>query len=304
MVPVWRRMSKSTVFTLLMMVGVLGALLPMQWTSWMGMVFQPVAMVKLFFLSSSHAVTGGGAPRPADSAQLNPEALWRENEELKRLVAHQSLQIDQLEKNLRTAMRIQEELHDSRARLIIALVVGHDASPKGATIEISRGTRDGVSLGDWVAAAPPESDDDNSEGKVSGYERLMRQSLIGKVQDVLQYTARVRLTTDPAVGPLQVRLAKTLPSGSLRFHEDQPLLYGRGDGLMEIREAKQKFDKLGYDLVLTDVAGGRNGILLGRVTDSRAMAASALHFNLDVKPLIEPRALARVYVISRPDSKP
>lgn len=297
-------MSKSTVFVLLMALSALGALLPASWTSWMGGIFQPIAGAKLLFLSGSNKVTGAGVVQPDDGAPLDAEALWRENEELKRLAAHQSLQIDSLEKNLRAATRIQEELNDPRAKLIVALVVGHDASPKAATIEISRGSLAGVRLGDWVAAAAPDSEDTQTDGKVSGYERLMRQSLIGQVQDVFPYTARVRLTTDPSFGPLKVRLAQKQKNGSLRLYDDQPLLYGQGGGRMEIREVKQKFDKLGYDLVLTEEVGGRNGILLGRAQESRAVASSALHFDLDVTPLIDAAALTRVYVISKAESKP
>lgn len=311
MVSVWRRLSKSTVFALLMIAALLGALAPAHWTSWVGAIFQPLAGAKLMFLAGARGVTGGGEAAPDDPAALDVNQLWRENEELKRLLTHQALQLDTLEQQLRTATRIHDLLKDPQARLIIAAVVAYDATPTQETIEIARGSRAGVRLDDWVAAGAPEADAAPEAGgaaatpKLTGYQLLLRQALIGRVVEVFPFTARVRLTTDPAFGPIRTRVAKRLDDGSVRPHDERPLLYGSGSGRMEIREAKLNFAKLSFTLVLTDAGGGSGlGLLLGTVEGSRSVAGSPLHHDLDVRPLVDARSLSRVYVISRPATPP
>jgi hypothetical protein len=136
----------------------------------------------------------------------------------------------------------------------------------------------------------------------SGRQLLMRQWLIGRVSEVQPYTARVRLVSDPKFGASQagepVCLARRLADGRWQPTPAKYVLSGRGSGRGVISRADADYWSLGYELVLATPGPDLPVTLsIGRIVGSRRLEESALHFDLDVQPLGDVRALSWVYVI-------
>lgn len=278
----------------------LAFVVPMRLTWLEGLVFEPVA----WFAGSVTDATA--AARDAIGPALRPrvparqvESLRAELERLRRLVGHQALLLEQRERELRELAGLREALGDLPVRLLPAYVLGGDAGPLRQTLLIGRGStgRYPLRVGDWVAAATAG---DREVQSLTGRQRLLAQWLIGRVIEVGPLTSRVRLTTDPAFGPVAVRAAKREASGQFVPVGPAVLLYGTGRA-MEIREAPMNFAERGAVWILAE-PGGRLPVplLMGRVTAARPLPQSALHYDLTVEPLSDPHRLRRVYVIWMP----
>jgi cell shape-determining protein MreC len=272
------------------------ALLPVPWTGCSGGVLQPLGWLAWAFSSGTRQVHQR-ADHLTDPAPTRGEYrnLRQRNEELTRKVGHLEVEIAELGQRVAELSALRNQLGQLRARIILASVVGGDTSPRRETLTISKGRRDGVERGDWVAAgiAPEERDP-----AASGRDLLLRQWLIGRVSEVQPYISRVQLTTDPQFGPQRVWTAKALADGTWDVGDRQCGLVGLGSGRMRIDRASEDYRASGYTIVLLPLAHPQPPALtIGRIVASETLE-TGLHYNLEVEPWGNPRALWNVYVIS------
>lgn len=282
-------------FAVLMVIAAVLALLPVGWTRWLRGPTQLLSGVQAAGTTTLRTTTELAAPLtnerlPVDEA----ERLLAENDELQRLAGSLSLRVNQLEDQL-------DELTVFRGvdgGIIIAPVIGYDASPRKDTLTIAKGSlnTDGrLQLNQWVTAGrDPRT---RPAGALAG-ELLMRQWVIGQVVDVQPYTAKVRLLSDPRVAGVPVRVARIV-NGGWQPSEKQFLLDGAGRGRMQIRKAAENFAEQGFNIVLI---GPTTGLPLtlsaGRVGKAEPIPEAPLIFNVEVLPWDDPRRLAHVYVIT------
>lgn len=286
------RLTKPQLFTVLMFLAAIGALLPSSCTRWAGGVLQPLG-----WLTSSLSSTGRAA---ADAASAAPplssddlRALQHEVERLRRHVGQQSLTLAELEQRISELTSIRDQIRDVRTRIRLAAVIGYDASPRRETLVIARGSNDGIAIGQWVVAcsAAPAAD-------ATGRDALMREWLVGRISEVFPFTSRVRLTTDPQFARERVRMARVLADGTWQPIGSDGLLFGLGGGKMQIQNAAADPRQDGATIVLAPASADLPAELtLGRIVGSRSVADAPLFYNIDVLPWGDARRLGTVYVV-------
>jgi cell shape-determining protein MreC len=224
--------------------------------------------------------------------------LQGETEELRRQLGQQAVLLADLERQLAEVTGIQDGLGHGQAQIVIAAVIGFDASPQRDTLTINKGALSAgrLRVNQWVAAA---IDPDRHDPHAAGRELLTRQWLIGRVSKVDPYRSWVQLTTDPRFGPQPVRVGDVLSDGQWQPMDEECVLYGLGSGRMQIRHAKADYFESGHTVVLAPRGGDLPAPLsLGQISGSRSVAESPLWYDLDVRPWADPHELAYVYVIS------
>jgi cell shape-determining protein MreC len=293
-----RRITKPRVFALLMGLAVLLALLPTNWTRWPGGILQPLGWLQWSASSATRVV--GNSVRGVRDEWLSPgqaQELRDELDELRRQLWHQTILLADLEHQTAELTGIRAQLGQEQTRIVIAAVIGFDASPRRQTLMINKGrlSEGQIRVGQWVAAGLGP---DREDRQATGRELLLRQWLIGKVSKVDPYRSWVQLATDPDFGPEPVRVAGLL-DGQWQRTGDECLLYGLGSGRMLIRHAKGDYWASGHTLVLVPRSGDLPASLsVGRISSSRTVSESSLWHDLDVRPWADPYELTHVYVIS------
>jgi len=286
-----RRPRQAVVFAALMLLSAVLTVTPPAWTRWMAGVLQPLGWMQWLLLSGSRRAaesTGAGTISPRE-AELADQV-----QRLSRQVIHQGVLLARLEEQLVAVSGIREVLRGRPARIVPAAVVSVDPSPLREALTIAAGAVHGVRVGDWVAAGAPQ--DDVPEG-VGGHP-LLRQWLVGRVASVQPYLSRVQLTSDRGFERLAVRAARVLPDGRWRLSDQECLLYGRGHGRMEIRDATVDYAAEGYTFVVAPLsAAPAVSLLLGRIESSEKLLGAPLHCNIHVRPLGSAKRLSEVYVI-------
>lgn len=272
------------------------ALLPARWTGCTGGVLQPLSPLTWAFSSATRQVRGAvhdlSSPAPT-RAEL--ERLRRENERLARQVGHQQVMLAEMEQVVAELSELRSQLSDGDAKIIFASVIGGDTSPWRETITISKGRRAGVEAGDWVAAGVVPAERNPA---TTGRDLLLQQWLIGRVSEVQPHLSRVQLTTDPHFGLEPVWAAKALADGSWQVADRQCGLVGLGGGRMRIEQASEDYSASDYTVVLVPLAHTQPMTLaIGRIVASE-MLETGLHYDLEVEPWGDPRALSYVYVIA------
>ncbi len=284
-------------FAILMVVAAVVALLPPRWTGWINGILQPAHWVTMPVLRTARAAAEArdmlAAPAPT---RRELGTLRAENEQLRRQLHQQEIMIAEMERLLADVTGIRDQLVDPDARIIIAPVLGYDASPRRESLTIGKGSRQGVRVGDWVAAGlPPGS-------QASGESALLQQWLVGRVSVVHALTARVQLATDPDFGPVLAWAAHPTPEGRWQLADRECALIGTGHGLMRIDRSPADYRTSGDAYVLIPLAHPRPMALLAGTIVGAQMLETGLHYNLDVRPPGDARRLAYVYVValSRP----
>ncbi len=294
-----RRLTKPRVFALLMGIAAVLALLPTAWTRWPGGLLQPLGWLQWSAPSATRAAER--SVRDAGSEWLSPgqaRELTEQIGQLRRQLGQQAVLLADLDRQIAEVTGIRQELGAGRAQIVIAAVIGFDASPQRQTLTINKGSlgEGRIRVGQWVAAGvPPEKRDPQATGR----ELLARQWLIGKVSTVDPYRSWVQLTTDRDFGPQAVRVAKVLPDGQWQTANEEPVLYGLGSGRMRIHQAKGDYFKSRHIVVLVPRSGDLPAALsVGYIKGSRRLPEAPLFYDLEVEPWADPRELTYVYVIS------
>jgi len=276
------------------------ALLPTAWTRWPGGILQPLGWLQWSAASATRAAER--SVRDAGSEWLSPDEareLTEQLEQLRRQLGQQAVLLADLDRQMTEVTGIRQDLGEGRTQIVIAAVIGFDASPRRQTLTINKGSlgEGQIRVGQWVAAGVPL---EKRDPRAAGRELLARQWLIGKVSRVDPYRSWVQLTTDPDFGPQVVRVAKVLPDGQWQTANEEPVLYGLGAGRMRIHQAKGDYFKSGHIVVLVPRSGDSpTALSVGYIKGSRRLPEAPLFYDLDVEPWADPRELAYVYVISK-----
>jgi cell shape-determining protein MreC len=293
-----RRAPRRRTFALIMMLAAALALLPTAWTSWTRHLIDPLVWTRG---TLRNGIAYGVLALRGPIGNSSTEAELREQlDGLRRQLAQQSLMLDQTQRQLETVAGIAGQFDRHQPRILIATITAVDASATRSSATLSRGSIDGVRTGMWVVAgARPHSAVDADTGR----DLLLRQWVIGRVAEAGASTSRVQLASDALFGPIRVRAAVPLPDGSLQLLAAEGLLYGRGNGRMEIEEASVNFHEAGANWVLANVgASVPIWLSIGRIVGGRALPESSLHFNHDVRPWAEASQVDYVYVLLPGDS--
>lgn len=281
-----RRPRRALAFAILMVASAGLSILPPAWTRGASAVLQPVAWLQHLAASLTRRAAGAWDSRntPDHIARLE-----RENQALRIQLQHQADLIAQLSTQLETVAY----LGSPDTRIVIAPVIAGDARGRD-TLRIGNGSAEGIRPGDWVAAAwQPDSNEPATIG-------VLRAWLIGQVLEAHPYVSSVRLLTDPGTLRLRVQLARPVSGGKLEKSPIEGLLYGLGNGRMEIREAPVDYVREGHVVVMAPLsAQPALSLTLGRVTRSEPVPAAPLFYNLEVQPWADARRVTTVFVIVR-----
>jgi len=279
-----------------MVAAALLALLPARWTGCTDGLMQPVSPITWAFSRGTQRVGNAAenltTPEPT---REDYDRLRRENEYLTRQVGQQQVLITEMERVVADLSGLRDQLADARAKLVFAAVIGGDASPQRETLTISKGSRHGIQVGDWVAAGLPRDERDLA---ADGRELLLQQWLVGVVSEVQPHISRVQLTTDPHFGTQLVWAAKPLSDKTWEIAERECGLVGCGEGRMRIDRAALDYLAAEYTIVLVPLSHPRPiALAVGRIVASEPLE-TGVHYNLEVEPWANPRDLSHVYVIA------
>lgn len=273
------------------------ALLPDRWTRFADSLLQPFGWARWLVSSSARALrTAGETAATTEIPSLaDYEQVVAELDEARRRIGHQSLMLQAVEEQLADVAGIRAQLGEARASIKIAAVAGMDPEPRREVLTILKGTRAGVTVGDWVASGQAGNEVDP---RSTGRELLFEQYIIGRVIQVSAFEARVQLCSDPQFGPQRVLLARRGRGGALEPHARHAALVGRGDGVMKIDRSTADYLASDHTLVLVPLMHARPTLLAVGMISGVETLETRLHYDFEVVPLGEPRTLSYVYVIS------
>lgn len=189
----------------------------------------------------------------------------------------------------------------AQVRLIRSRVVSADAVPWRESVQIDRGSSDGVEVGDWVVShgVLPAGED----GKTADIDLLLNECLLGQVAETAPLTSRVILLTDPYLRPpTRVRVAR-IEAGRVVSPEEGLVLYGAGQSLMSVPDVPAALLEAGKvrvgDLVVSSRGDSRLPIamVIGQVTKIERDTKNPLLCRLEVKPRLDTRSIRQVYVV-------
>ena len=289
--------TKPTAFAILMVSTAVLALLPTRWTGCAASVTQPVSpltWVLSSFVRNARTTSDNITSSTPSVEQFRQLEQLNQNYELQ--LQQQAVMITELEDIIRDVTGLRNQLNDERVRIVIAAVIGGETSPRRETIRISKGARQGLQVGDWVAAGLPR---ESATSGRNGRELLMQQWLIGVVSQVFPYVSDVQLTTDPGFRPTNVFWVAN-PASDERWElaRRECGLVGVGNGMMRIEQAAQDYLKEGYIYVLAPLSYPQPlALAVGKIKDAKALD-TGLHYQFEVEPWASVRELSHVYVIS------
>ncbi len=285
-----------------MLAAAAASLLPVRWTRWTGNLLQPLAWVQWVVLGSTRAGMHNALTPPTGAVvPLHEyESLDATVDGLRRQILHQQLALDELGRRFDEVTGLRGQLRDGSTRIVLATVVAGDTAAGRETLTISPGALRGVAVDQWVIAGQPLDPQETATGRAL----LLRGWVIGRVADVRNHVAHVRMCTDAAFGPIRVSLGKLDEDGSFEMAPNECVLHGAGRGRMVIRQATRDYLAAGYVDVMVKLGGSTPVVVsVGQVTGSRTRSDSPLHYDLDVTPVARTRDLTHVYILVPPRSE-
>ena len=282
-------------------------LAPSSWTGKLISLAQIVVPFQHAVVGAADAVAGSGADGP-NGAPVDPAAhlaLEREKEALRHEVAALSTRINELqgEVDLLTATRLWEvdgRRIGARGRLIPASVITDDLLPWRSSRLVNVGSLQGVRRGDAVASRFFSIDRGESDGVRDGMAILLKETLVGVVDQVGTHTARVKLLSDVSM-QMKVRIGRFTPDGFAPL-QSYFWLAGAGHGTMRIADAQRRDVDAGViqvgDAVLSDPMRDTlpTAMMIGRITAIEPDHDNPLLSILTVEPAMDESALRRVFV--------
>lgn len=296
--------NRKTIFTVLILISVVGFLLPTRLTGKLLNLVQVIAPFQDWASRSADAVAG--VVSPADDGLTSAEAaeLRRENTALKHRLVSLSGDFEDLNNAYARATQIRDRGLD-RGRLIPARVVAGDAFAWRASRLINSGTLSGVRLDSAVTSHHFSMRLDDADGMREGLSVLCAESLVGFVDQVGTHTARVRMLTDKQTA-LRVLIARAV-TGDFYPLSNEFWLVGTGDAGMKIRDVSHTYVKSNDDeknirvgdFVFTsrDDPGLPASMTIGKISDIRQDPGNSLLYILSVEPAVEPVDLRQVFVV-------
>lgn len=286
------RLTRGGVFTTLLLAAGVLSLLPASCTRWMRSPFQVLALPQWGALRSAQRACDGTGAAAGEAGRLG--GLERENEQLRLSLGQQQLWLEDLERRYEAVCGLRGQMWSDRVDLVIAPVLGFDASPWRESVLIGRGADSNLTAGEWVAAGRGLEDWQN------GAEFLLQRCIIGRISEVQTHVSRVELVTDPKFRA-EVAPVKVLADGTWQLDSRRYVITGYRQRGMLIRQADADLNKLGFSYLALPAGPGLPATLsLGRITTSQQSAQSALHFDIDVETLVDPAWLRYVVIIVVP----
>lgn len=257
--------------------------------------------------------------------------LTRERDSLSHALISQTAELDRLTEENRRLSAIRTAVMPEPVPLQPARIVGRDIVAARDDVLISRGKSRNVAHRDWVASRF-FIDRGAVEGLESEQAVFARESLLGRVELVSQYMARVQLLSDIDSTRIEVRIGRVVDSkgGELEIplESDDPIpmrqsrlvvvdyvcsLRGKGGGYMVVEDVPHRYlegkgdaepgdmhrrVKIG-DLVFS--APGQFGIpvsmVVGKVVEILQKPEKRLVADVIVAPVVEIDRLEDVWVI-------
>ncbi len=288
--------SKPTLFLILMGLAALSAfVLPGAWTGWIRRPFQLASLVDWpIFRTAQRARDGLGSRGSTREAELE-----RELELVRLQLAQQQGTLAAVQRVLDDLSGLRGQFPDAHVKLILAPIVSYDANPRRDTLQVllNADQLGWVRAGQWVAAGVYET---------PTRENFARQWIIGQVSEVLTRSARIQLTTDPrfrAIARVGSLVSAADGGAWLSLHAEECSLQGvaggDGRGRMVVSQATANYYAQGARVVVLPASRGLPyPMVVGRIVGAAARTDSALHFDLEVVPWSDARALSHVYIIS------
>ncbi|MGB2987338.1 MAG: rod shape-determining protein MreC [Phycisphaerae bacterium] len=284
---------------------IVALLLPGGWTGKLISLVQIIVPFQHAATSIADSVTDALKPDPPTVSGEAYEALERQKTALEHQVAALAVRAAQLEKEVEilTATRLWDV--DGRhigalGRLIPVRVITEDLLPWRSSRLINAGSLQGVRDGSAVASRFFTIDQGDAEGVGSGMSVLLREALLGVVEQVGTHTARARLLSDLKAG-MKVRVGRVTEEGFAAL-DRYFWLSGCGDGVMQIRDADRRDVQAGLlqvgDMVLSDPMNDMlpAAMTIGKITAIEPDRKNPLLSILTVKSEIDERFLSRAYV--------
>lgn len=240
-------------------------------------------------------------------------AFQRERAALEHQVAALTTRVRELEEevDILTATRLwgsQVGRLGARGRLIPARVIANDLLPWRSSRLINVGSLQGVRSGSPVTSNVFTIDRGSEAGVGNGMTILLREALVGTVEQVGTHTARVKLLSDVDTA-LKIKIGRFTDDG-FELLERYFWLVGRGSGVMEISDAQRREVDDGNiqvgDMVLSDPTDEMlpAGMTIGKITAIRPDYDNPLLSILTVSSVVEERMLRRVYVFDPAGERP
>ncbi len=300
-----RQASRKTYLAILPVIAITALLLPAEWTGKLISLAQII--VPFQHAAAVTADSVGQALRP-NNPTVSPEeheALERKKTALEHQVAALTVRVAELEKevDILTATRLWDaggQRIGARGRLIPARVITDDLLPWRSSQLINAGTLQGVQRGSAVTSRLFTVDQGDADGLDNGMAVLLGEVFVGIVEQVGTHTARVKLLNDVSV-QMKVRVGRLTDGGFVPL-ENYFWLVGRGDGVMEIRDAKRRDVEAGLiqvgDVVLSDPTSGilPCAMTIGRITSIGPDRDNPLLSILTVGAAVDETSLRRIYV--------
>jgi len=307
MAPLPVRLTKSGAFVLLMLFSGATLLAPPAWTSWMRGITQLLVPAQAVLYGAGIWTTRSLADVRRD-IQGGPTTTQPGAAELERELLFQSGIIDQLRRENAGLRGLREKYVSATVRLIPARVVSRDIAAARDSILVSRGASRGVKWQDWVISRF-FVDAGGQEGVERGFSVLAREAIVGRIEFVQPYMARVVLLSDPDCRTA-VRVGR-LRDGRFAAVDYPATLHGRGRGEMVIEDVPERHvalpgaaardDQIAIgDLVVTapDTPGLSAPMAIGRVAAINSDPKKRLVYSVVVEPAARPEELSDVYIVA------
>jgi len=305
---IWRsKPNRETVFVILMIVSGLSLVAPPGLSDSVKHIVQ--FMVPAQDLGRTAVMTFIGRVQSLSEKDANDE---QSSVLLRELAAERALNL-QLESEVNRLRGLREGNVPPAVPLLDARVVARDIAVWRDSALVARGSLRGVGWKDWVASRFFINRGSVSEVQ-PGQVVLARECLIGRVDQVSPYMARVRLLSDKESPRIAVRIASRI-GDDFRFIDFECSLRGAGMGKMSIENVEARYIessseaeesvagtelriKVG-DLVYTspDQFGLPAPMVVGRITEITENPLKRLVYNLVVEPLVTIDQLHDVFVI-------
>jgi len=228
---------------ILIALGLIAILLPRRWTQGLVSIVQVIVPMQDLVSQGSEAVS---SLAPSDRDKVDPEEhaeTRREKTALENQVVSLAARVRELEQDVELlegtrAFSVEGERLGGRGRLIPARVISPDMVPWRASRLVNAGTLQGVRLGapvvsDYFTVSAGEQD-----GLHEGLAILLRETIVGFVEQTGTHTARIKLLSDPT-SEMKVRIGRRHDRG-VELRDELYWLTGKGEGRMEIRDVQRR----------------------------------------------------------------
>lgn len=299
--------SKRTLLVSLALLSLLILLLPHRWTGGLISLVQVIVPFQDAARQTAESLRSSLHGEPDRVSGAAHEALAKQKAALEHQVAALSVRVAELEEdvNLLKGTRLWEvdgERIGARGRLVPGKVITSDLLPWRSSRLVDTGTLQGVRAGAPVVSAHFTIDRGAAHGVKSGMAIVLREMLVGFIEQSGTHTSHVKLLCDPSV-EMKVRIGR-FTDGDFALVDRYFWLRGRGEGIMEIRDVESRRVDDGLiqigDVVLSasrgDTAGLPAAMRVGDVIDIRRDRDNPLLSILTIKSPILDDHLSRIYV--------